>query len=153
MEQESYVNDKPFNPPFTHKNRSSKCLVYILILVVFLSISFLISWRVLLKIKTPTLQLSTVNIEHLYYDSSSLNMTIVGKIDLHNPNFGPFKFFGGPMTLLRDIGLGLIKLGSFAEVTGEVRVVKIIHRHVSAVMDCSMDLNLKSQGIQDLLCR
>ncbi|KAK6158343.1 hypothetical protein DH2020_005657 [Rehmannia glutinosa] len=53
-----------------------------------------------------------------------------------------------------DIGLlGLVKLRSFAELRGEVRVVKIINRGKSAVMNCTMDLNLTSQVIQDLSCQ
>ncbi|KAK6158295.1 hypothetical protein DH2020_005609 [Rehmannia glutinosa] len=54
------------------------------------------------------------------------------------------------MNFSGDIGLlGLVKLRSFAKLRGEVRVVKIINRGTTAVMNCTMDLNLTSQVIQD----
>ncbi|KAL0285908.1 UNVERIFIED_CONTAM: hypothetical protein Sangu_2761800 [Sesamum angustifolium] len=53
----------------------------------------------------------------------------------------------------RDVDSGLIKLRSLAKLKGEVRVVKIINRHTTAVMDCTMALNLTGQAIQDLLCQ
>ncbi|KAI3468676.1 hypothetical protein Pfo_025339 [Paulownia fortunei] len=195
---EEFATYKPFNPPpSNHQERSSKCLVYILLAVVLQSIAFLIFGFVVLRIKTPSLRLSTVAIRDLRYGPASLNMTMVAEIRLHNMNFGRFKFRGGSTTLLyenatvgatniydgrvgsrdnremnvtvkvmtghelsenymnfsRDIRSGLVKLRSFAKLRGEVRVVRIINRHRTAFMNCTMDLNLTSQAIQDFSCQ
>lgn len=197
---EEFATNKPFNPPSNHTKRSSKCLVYILLAVVLQSIAFLVFGLVVLRIKTPRLQLSNVAVKDLRYQSESLNMTVVAEIRLHNMNFGRFKFHGGSTTLLygnatigatniyggrvgsrekrkinatvtvitesshelseniymnfsRDIGSGMVNLRSFAELRGEVRVVKIVNRRRTAFMNCTMDLNLTSQAIQGLSCQ
>lgn len=207
MEEESYGNplapeakylksdeNKPFNSPPPIK-RSSKCLVYILLAVVLQSIAFLIFGLVVLRIRPPSLQLSTAAVTDLRYDSASLNMTVVAGIRLHNTNFGRFEFQGGSAALLyenatigaanldagriggrekremnvrvmvtggpghqssnlsRDIGFGWVKLRSFAELRGEVRVVKMMNRRRTAFMNCTMNLNVTSQEIQDLSCQ
>ncbi|CAI9094193.1 OLC1v1029887C1 [Oldenlandia corymbosa var. corymbosa] len=46
----------------------------------------------------------------------------------------------------------LVKMKSFAELRGEIRVVKIIRTHRTSFMNCSMNLNVTSQVIQDLQC-
>ncbi|KAL0330014.1 UNVERIFIED_CONTAM: hypothetical protein Sradi_4988100 [Sesamum radiatum] len=186
------------NPSRKPQTRSSKCLVYILLALVLQSIALLIFGLVVLRIKTPTLQLSAAAVKDLHYDPTSLNVTVVAVVRLHNMNFGRFKFRGGNTTFLyenatvgvtaiydggvgsrekremsvsvkvmasdrqlsdnsvdfsRDVDSGLIKLRSLAKLKGEVRVVKIINRHTTAVMDCTMALNLTGQAIQDLLCQ
>ncbi|KAK6158286.1 hypothetical protein DH2020_005600 [Rehmannia glutinosa] len=174
----------------SHKNRSSKCLVYTLLAVVLQSIAFLIFGLVVLRINAPTLRLSNASVNQLNYGPTSLNMTVVAQIRLRNMNFGRFEFGDGTAILMYqnatigaasihegrvggrknremnvtlkvrymnfsiDIGLlGLVKLRSFVELRGEVRVVKIINRGKSAVMNCTMDLNLTNQEIQDLSCQ
>lgn len=52
----------------------------------------------------------------------------------------------------RDVELGIVKLKSLAEMRGEVRVVKIVHRYRTAVMNCTMDLNLTTQTVQRFSC-
>ncbi|KAL2238271.1 late embryogenesis abundant protein At1g64065 [Sesamum indicum] len=196
---ETFATDELIkNPSPKPQTRSSKCLVYILLALVLQSIALLIFGLVVLRIKTPTLQLSAVAVKDLHNEPTSLNVTFVAEVRLHNMNFGRFKFRGGNTTFFyekatigvtgiydgqvgsrekremnvsvkvmasdrqlsensmdfsRDIDLGLIKLRSFAMLKGEVRVVKIINRHTTAVMDCNMALNLTSQAIQDLLCQ
>ncbi|KAG8375030.1 hypothetical protein BUALT_Bualt10G0057200 [Buddleja alternifolia] len=188
---------QPFNPQSHRQKRSSKCLVYVLLLVVLLSIAFLVLGLVVLRIKTPTLRLSLVAIRDLQYDAASLNTTVVAEIRLHNMNFGRFEFRSGNATLLydkatigaatiydgriesrekkgmnvtvkvtasnyelsknymnisRDINQGLVKLRSCAKLRGEVRAMKIINRQRTAVMNCTMALNLTSKLLQDLSC-
>ncbi|KAL0312531.1 UNVERIFIED_CONTAM: hypothetical protein Sradi_5652400 [Sesamum radiatum] len=197
---ETFATDELMkNPSPKPQTRSSKCLVYILSRLVLQSIALLIFGLVVLRIKTPTLQLSAAAVEDLHYDPTSLNATVVAEVRLHNMNFGRFKFRGGNTTFLyekatvgvtgiydgrvgsrekremnvsvkvmastdrqqsensmdfsRDVDSGLIKLRSLAELKGEVRVVKIINRHTTALMNCTMALNLTGQAIQDLLCQ
>uniref|UniRef100_A0A5B7BVH7 Late embryogenesis abundant protein LEA-2 subgroup domain-containing protein n=1 Tax=Davidia involucrata TaxID=16924 RepID=A0A5B7BVH7_DAVIN len=51
-----------------------------------------------------------------------------------------------------DISSGLLKLSSYAKLSGEVHVMKIINKRKTVEMNCTMDLNLKTQAIQDLRC-
>ncbi|XP_051136882.1 uncharacterized protein LOC127255413 [Andrographis paniculata] len=52
-----------------------------------------------------------------------------------------------------DKELDLIEMKSFGKLKGEVRVVKIVGRRRSAVLNCSMGLNVTSRQIQDLSCQ
>lgn len=52
-----------------------------------------------------------------------------------------------------DIRLSLVKLSSYARLRGKVHVTKLIKRSKTAVLSCTMSLNLKTQAIQDLICR
>ncbi|XP_060211034.1 late embryogenesis abundant protein At1g64065 [Lycium barbarum] len=54
--------------------------------------------------------------------------------------------------LSSDINSRTVKLTSFGEFRGKVKAMKIISRHKISVMNCTMNLNLTSQAIQDLLC-
>lgn len=55
--------------------------------------------------------------------------------------------------LSSDIDSGLVKLSSHAKLKGEVRLLNVIKRHRIAGMNCTMNLNLTSQEVQDLLCQ
>ncbi|KAH6825036.1 hypothetical protein C2S53_006953 [Perilla frutescens var. hirtella] len=57
------------------------------------------------------------------------------------------------MNISRDIESNLVRLVSLAELRGEIRVMNIVNRRRTAVMNCSMDLNLTTQEIQGLSCR
>ncbi|XP_057802763.1 late embryogenesis abundant protein At1g64065-like [Salvia miltiorrhiza] len=106
MEEENHLNPPPKNHQKIHefaRNKQeggSKTLVYILVAVVLLSIAFLIFGLVVLRIKAPTLRLSNVVVRDLRHTSSSLNMTMIADITLHNMNFGRFQFRGGSAALL-----------------------------------------------------
>ncbi|KAK4435414.1 hypothetical protein Salat_0704800 [Sesamum alatum] len=187
------------NPSRKPQTRSSKCLVYILLALVLQSIALLIFGLVVLRIRTPSLRLSALVVKDLHYEPTSLNMTVVAEVRLHNMNFGRFEFRGGNTTFLyenatvgvtgiydgrvgsrdkremnvsvkvmasdhqlsdnsmdffsRDVDSGLIQLRSFAKLKGQVRLVKIINRETTTVMNCTMALNLTSQAIQGLLCQ
>ncbi|KAK6935451.1 Late embryogenesis abundant protein, LEA_2 subgroup [Dillenia turbinata] len=51
-----------------------------------------------------------------------------------------------------DLNSGLVKLRSYADFRGKVRVLKIARQSKVSVLDCTMNLNLTSKAIQDLLC-
>lgn len=184
------TNIKPLNIEAAANGGSSKKVVYILLAVVVASIAFLIFGLVVLRIKAPTLRLSNVVVKELRYNSSSsLNMTVIAGLRLHNMNFGRFQFGAGSATLFygnATIGAAevqsgevggrerremsatvevmssdvknisewdLVKLRSYAELRGEIGVMKIVNRHRTAFMNCSMDLNLTTQAIQGYSCR
>lgn len=52
-----------------------------------------------------------------------------------------------------DIGLSLVKLSSYARLEGKVHVTNLIKRQKTAVLNCTMSLDLKTQAIRDLICR
>lgn len=51
-----------------------------------------------------------------------------------------------------DMGSGLVKLSSYANLRGEIRVLKHFTRRRTSFMNCTMSLNLTSQAVQDLRC-
>ncbi|KAL1532745.1 late embryogenesis abundant protein-like protein [Salvia divinorum] len=205
MEEENHLNPPPktyhkihefaTNKPTPEQEGKSKTLVYILIAVVLLSIAFLIFGLVVLRIKPPTLRLSKVVVRDLRYTPSSLNMSMIADLSLHNMNFGSFDFRGGNvalwygnatfgaasihgsrvggrerrqisatlevsggpsenyMNISRDIESNLVRLMTVAELRGEIRVMKIVNRHRTASMNCSMDYNLRGQQVLNLSCQ
>ncbi|KAM3396690.1 hypothetical protein P3S68_000202 [Capsicum galapagoense] len=54
--------------------------------------------------------------------------------------------------LSSDINSRMVKLTSFGEFRGKVKAMKIASKHKNSVLNCTMNLNLTSQAIQDLLC-
>ncbi|CAN4077642.1 unnamed protein product [Withania somnifera] len=54
--------------------------------------------------------------------------------------------------LSSDINSRMVQLTSFAEFRGKVKAMKIISKHKTSVMNCTMNLNLTSQAVQDLFC-
>lgn len=182
------TNIKPLSNESAASGGSSKAVVYVLLAVVILSIAFLIFGLVVLRIKAPTLRLSNVAVKEVRYNSSSsLNMTVIAGLRLHNMNFGRFQFDAGSATLFygkaaigaadvqggevggrerreisatvevsSDVNISessdLVKLRSYAELRGEIRVMKIVNRRKTAFMNCSMDLNLTTQAIQGYSC-
>ncbi|GFP88946.1 hypothetical protein PHJA_001038300 [Phtheirospermum japonicum] len=178
-----------YPPPPDHQKRTSKCLVYALLAAVLHSTAFLIFGLVVLRVRTPTLRLSTAAVHGLRYGPPSLNMTIVAGIRLRNTNFGRFVFGDANAVFLlgndtfgtgvihgggvgsregREMNLSvrvnynmnisgdsnnMIGLRSFAKLRGEVRVLKMMNRRRSALMNCTLGLNFTSHQIQGLLCQ
>ncbi|KAJ8555821.1 hypothetical protein K7X08_013317 [Anisodus acutangulus] len=54
--------------------------------------------------------------------------------------------------LSSDINSRMVELTSFGEFRGKVKAMNIMSSHKTSVMNCTMNLNLTSQAIQDLLC-
>lgn len=93
--------------------------------------------------------------------------TTIGVATIHGGRIGSRKHKGINVTMdvikgdfahnnanfSKDFDSGLLKLKGFAELRGEIHVLKIMNRHRTAVTNCSMDLNLTSQAVQDLLCQ
>ncbi|GER33034.1 late embryogenesis abundant protein [Striga asiatica] len=126
------TDETPINPPITksqsmseqelatyhtiNQSRSSKCLVYVLFAVVLHSVAFLILGLIFLRVRTPTLRLSTAAVTGLGHGNNSFaNATIVVGAHLLNPNFGRFRFRDGHVTLVHEnmtIGSGSTGWGS-----------------------------------------
>ncbi|KAJ4826158.1 hypothetical protein Tsubulata_037360 [Turnera subulata] len=54
--------------------------------------------------------------------------------------------------LSRDISSGMLKLSSYARLSGKVLLIKKIKKQKTAIMNCTMTLNLRSRSVQELLC-
>lgn len=54
--------------------------------------------------------------------------------------------------LSSDMNSGMLKLSSHAQLSGRVYLLGIVKKRRTAVMSCTMNLNLTSSSIQDLLC-
>ncbi|CAK9156565.1 unnamed protein product [Ilex paraguariensis] len=193
---EEFAMTKPYN---THHQRSSKCFVYTLAAVVFLSMVLLIFASVVLRVDTPNVEIRSAWMENLRYGTSpspSLNLTLISEVAVDNKNFGRFKLeksskasllhgnetvgdteinvwgvraretkrvnatvqvrangLWASMNFSREIDSGLVKLSSYAKLRGEVLVMKKLKRNKTAIMNCTMILNLTSQAIHNLLCK
>ncbi|KAL6986326.1 hypothetical protein U1Q18_019693 [Sarracenia purpurea var. burkii] len=51
-----------------------------------------------------------------------------------------------------DLSSGLLELTSYAKLIGRVHVMKIINKRASKLMNCTMNLDLTTKAIQDLIC-
>ncbi|XP_022862930.1 late embryogenesis abundant protein At1g64065-like [Olea europaea var. sylvestris] len=113
-DQESHLNPlekgKSHNLP-KNLQKSSKCLVYILIIVLFHSIILFVFRLIVLPFKSPKVHISHITIQNLIAPLASLNTTMVAEIQVYNKNFGPFKFQNSSTTLLyRNITIGVANI-------------------------------------------
>lgn len=195
-DEESSAMPIPKHINSRRRQKSSKCFVFILSLIVSLSIALLVFSLVVLRFNSPRVKLESVEIKNLDYTSDSLNMSMVAELTIKNKNFGRLKlqnssaivFYGnsaiGSGTInggnvikgretqrmnftiqvkanglgrensnfSSEISSGLLKLSSYAKLRGEIRVLKKIIRRRTAILNCTMNLKLSSQEIQDLRC-
>ncbi|XP_073130459.1 uncharacterized protein [Henckelia pumila] len=89
--------------------------------------------------------------------------TTIGVANIHGGRVGSRRHEGISVTMdvvhsniianfSEDFDSGSLKVMGFAELRGEIHVMNIINRRRTAVMNCSMDLNLTSQAVRNLLC-
>ncbi|KAL0739860.1 hypothetical protein Bca4012_081373 [Brassica carinata] len=56
--------------------------------------------------------------------------------------------------LVREIsGSGLVNLWSYTKVSGKVKIMGIVKKHVTVKMNCTMAVNISRQAIQDVECK
>ncbi|KAL0896310.1 hypothetical protein Bca101_080271 [Brassica carinata] len=56
--------------------------------------------------------------------------------------------------LVRKIsGSGLVNLWSYTKVSGKVKIMGIVKKHVTVKMNCTMAVNISRQAIQDVECK
>ncbi|KAB1215397.1 hypothetical protein CJ030_MR4G025313 [Morella rubra] len=101
------------------KERSNKCFVYVFAGIVIMSIVALVFALIVLRPRTPHVNLMSVTAKNLRYNgaasSPSLNSTLVAEMTVHNINFGRFEFENSTMSVLYgslDVGDGKIGPGS-----------------------------------------
>ncbi|XP_015888819.3 uncharacterized protein LOC107423719 [Ziziphus jujuba] len=55
--------------------------------------------------------------------------------------------------LMSDVGSGLLSMNSYSSISGRIKILDIIKKHVVVKMNCSMTVNISSQAIQDQKCK
>ena len=56
--------------------------------------------------------------------------------------------------LAREVsGSGLLNVWSFTRVSGKVKILGIVKKHVTVKMNCTMAVNITRQAIQDTECK
>lgn len=55
--------------------------------------------------------------------------------------------------LKRDLDTGLLPISSYTRISGKVKITRAIKRGVVVKLNCTMNVNISSQGIQDRNCR
>ncbi|MBA0794352.1 hypothetical protein Gohar_018688 [Gossypium harknessii] len=101
--------------PKQDKN-SSKCLVYILAIMVIQGSILLVLANIFLRARTPDFEIGSVKVRNLKYGNSSapsFNFTLVTQVTVENTNFGEFRF---------DKSTGTVWCGS--EVVGLMKIPK-----------------------------
>ncbi|XP_010251607.1 PREDICTED: late embryogenesis abundant protein At1g64065-like [Nelumbo nucifera] len=82
--------------------QNMKCYAYIAAFAVFQTIIILVFALTVLKIKTPSVKLTSVTVDRLNSattPSPSFNMTLTAEIAVKNKNFGHFKFDNSTATV------------------------------------------------------
>ncbi|KAB2093734.1 hypothetical protein ERO13_A02G104700v2 [Gossypium hirsutum] len=75
--------------------KSSKCLVYILVIMVIQGSILLVLANIFLRARTPDFEIGSVKVRNLKYGNSSVpsfNFTLVTQVTVENTNFGEFRF-------------------------------------------------------------
>ncbi|KAK4435415.1 hypothetical protein Salat_0704900 [Sesamum alatum] len=52
-----------------------------------------------------------------------------------------------------DFDAGIFPLSTYTRISGKVRITDMIKRSVVVKMNCTMNVNMSSQGVQDRICR
>ncbi|XP_044476209.1 late embryogenesis abundant protein At1g64065-like [Mangifera indica] len=147
-DEELYAPGKPFR-----KQKSSKCLVYFLVLIVSLGAIALIFASIFLRTKTPKVEIKSVvvsNLSHGIANSSSsswFNATLVAELTLENKNFGSFEFQNGSGNFFHcSVTVGDMKIGK-----GRVkaRKRKMMKLRVELRSNLTSDIN---SGLLKLSC-
>ncbi|PIN21670.1 hypothetical protein CDL12_05628 [Handroanthus impetiginosus] len=100
------------------KTNRKKCLLYILLFLLFQTGIILLFTLTVLKIKSPKFRIHSATLHNvttaLAPESPSLNLTIHAELAVQNPNFGRFKFEKSYMNLFcrgMEVGRVLIPKG------------------------------------------
>ncbi|KAJ9173667.1 hypothetical protein P3X46_016780 [Hevea brasiliensis] len=119
-----------FKPIKPRQDKRSKCLVYVLAGIVFLSVVFLVI-ALVMRPRTPDLGLSLVSVKNLVYTNNnasfpSFNMTIQAEFTIDNPNFGQFVFENATASVLyRGKTVGEAKIGGGRVSAKETEKIKV----------------------------
>ncbi|XVF10505.1 hypothetical protein REPUB_Repub07fG0188800 [Reevesia pubescens] len=88
-------SDMEFGGIKRREEKSSKCLVYVLAIMVIQGTVLLIFASIVLRARTPDFEIGSVSVSNLKYGKSSapsFNFTLVTEVTVENSNFGDFRF-------------------------------------------------------------
>ncbi|XVE64764.1 hypothetical protein DITRI_Ditri07aG0128000 [Diplodiscus trichospermus] len=77
------------------EEKSNKCLVYVLVIMVIHGAVLLIFASIFLRARTPEFEIGSVKVRNLKYGNSSVpsfSFTLVTEVTVENDNFGDFRF-------------------------------------------------------------
>ncbi|KAA3457074.1 late embryogenesis abundant protein isoform X1 [Gossypium australe] len=120
--------------------KSSKCLVYILAIMVIQGFILLVLANIFLRARTPDFEIGSVKVRNLKYGNSSapsFNFTLVTQVTVENTNFGEFRF---------DKSTGTVWCGS--EVVGLMKIPKGIAQ-ARATEKMKVSINVSSLWLSD----
>ncbi|KAK8658074.1 hypothetical protein V6N13_036286 [Hibiscus sabdariffa] len=103
------------------EEKSSKCLVYVLAIMVIQGTVLLIFGTIFLRATTPGFEFGSVRVQNLKYRTNSsspwFNFTLVTSISIENTNFGDFRFDNTTGT----VWCGPVVVGEFKVPTGRAQ--------------------------------
>ncbi|KAL4385842.1 hypothetical protein GQ457_15G009100 [Hibiscus cannabinus] len=101
------------------EEKSSKCLVYVLAIMLIQGTLLLVFGTIFLRATTPGFEFGSVRVQNLKYRStnSSSNFTLVTSISIENTNFGDFRFDNTTGT----VWCGPVVVGEFKVPTGRAQ--------------------------------
>ncbi|KAG4386296.1 hypothetical protein AAZX31_11G020200 [Glycine max] len=188
------------------KQSSSKCLVYALVVLVAILFIWLVFASIVLRVVDPQIQLKSARLmhntkNHSFSSTSSLNVTMIARVSLTNPNlFGRFYYGNSRVSVLYGASIvgawelegarlegretkeidfmvhmrfstkllvimrnltndtahsdsaGMLKLRSYAKLSGTVHVLNMVNKKKTLGMACIMNLNLTSYSTQHFQC-
>lgn len=120
--------------------KSSKCLVYVLAIMVIQGFILLVLANIFLRARTPDFEIGSVKVRNLKYGNSSapsFNFTLVTQVTVENTNFGEFRF---------DKSTGTVWCGS--EVVGLMKIPKGIAQ-ARATEKMKVSINVTSLWLSD----
>ncbi|KAL7203308.1 hypothetical protein ACSBR2_016577 [Camellia fascicularis] len=89
---------------------------FIVIFALFaLIVTILVFALVTMRVKTPRVEIRSVNVEGLYVGNSTYNMTLIAQIEIKNKNFGDYKYDRTTMSISHGgviVGDGVIWKGN-----------------------------------------
>ncbi|GAA0148163.1 hypothetical protein LIER_07684 [Lithospermum erythrorhizon] len=184
-------------------NQKTKCLACFACLAILHIAIILVFALVFMRSSTPKIELSDISIDNnvtsssMAVKSSSLDMILLTKLSIKNPNFGSFKYEDSRLEILyrgmvigdvvipkgrvrarktkhvdlvveinddrlspQDPGLSkdihhhskVVKFHGYAKLSGKVYLMMALKRKKSCEMNCSWEMNLSRDSIQNLSC-
>ncbi|XP_021289335.1 late embryogenesis abundant protein At1g64065-like [Herrania umbratica] len=128
------------------EEKSSKCLVYVLLGMVIQGAVLLIFASIVLRARTPDVEIVSVTVRNLKYGNSSapsFNLTLVTEITVENSNFGDFRFENTTGT----VWCGSVVVGEMKIPTGRAQA------RATERLNVSVDVSsLRTPGTKNLSC-
>ncbi|XP_059627406.1 late embryogenesis abundant protein At1g64065-like [Cornus florida] len=143
------------------RQKRKKLILYIAAFAVFQTIVIVIFSLTVMKVKTPKFRVRTASFETFSVTASSFDMRMNARLGVKNTNFGPYKFDDSTITfyyrasseLGSDFNSGILPLSSTSRLTGKVELMLVMKKKKATNMNCTMEVNIATQQLQNLKCK